>query len=138
VIDPRPPPLFDAHLHVIDPRYPLVANEGRRAQWLGLGLIVALRLGIHLYYGIGYAAVMVVPRMLGAWLLCRAIGAIWPLIVGHVLYDAALLTVMRTGHTWPYTALQIAAGIGAILLVTTVARTANRTGWIRWRESTRT
>lgn len=28
VIDPRPPPLFDAHLHVIDPRHPLVANEG--------------------------------------------------------------------------------------------------------------
>jgi hypothetical protein len=32
-----------------------------RAQWVGLGLIVALRLGIHLYYGIGCAAVMVVP-----------------------------------------------------------------------------
>ncbi len=28
MIDPRPPPLFDAHLHVIDPRYPPVANEG--------------------------------------------------------------------------------------------------------------
>jgi len=26
VIGPRPP-LFDAHLHVIDPRYRLVANE---------------------------------------------------------------------------------------------------------------
>ncbi len=72
---------------------------------------------------------MVVPWLLGAWLLYRAIGTIWPLIIGHALYDAALLTTMRTGHTWPYTALQIAAGIGAILLVTTVARTANRTDW---------
>jgi len=28
VIDPSPPALFDAHLHVIDPRYPLATNEG--------------------------------------------------------------------------------------------------------------
>jgi len=108
-----------------------------RAQWAGLGLIVALRLGIHLYYGVGYAAVTVVPWMLGAWLLYRAIGTIWPLIIGHTLYDAALLTVMRTGHTWPYTALQIATGIGTILLAATIARWANRTGRIRW-QATRT
>ncbi|MGI8416272.1 MAG: hypothetical protein ACR2P2_08745 [Nakamurella sp.] len=48
-------------------------------------MIVVLRLGIHLYYGIGYAAAMVVPWMIGAWLLYRAIGTIWPLIIGHVL-----------------------------------------------------
>ncbi len=103
-----------------------------RARWLGLALIVALRLGIHLYYGIGYAAIRVVPWLIGAWLLYRAIGSIWPLIIGHTLYDAALLTTMRTDHTWPYTALQIATAIGTIPLATTVARTANRTGRIRW------
>jgi hypothetical protein len=85
-------------------------------------LIVALRFGIHLYYGIGYAAVIVVPWMIGAWLLYRAIGTIWPLIIGHALYDAALLTTMRTSQAWASPALWTVAWIGAVLVLATVAR----------------
>lgn len=96
--------------------------QSRQAQWVGLLLIIALRYGIHLYYGVGYAAVFVVPWMIGAWLLYRAIGTIWPLIIGHALYDAAQFTTLRTGHTWAYTALQITAAIGALLLVRTIDR----------------
>jgi TRAP-type C4-dicarboxylate transport system permease small subunit len=58
--------------------------------------------------------------MIGAWLLNRAIGTIWPLI-GHALYDAAQFTALRTGHAWAYTALPITAAIGALLLVQTIA-----------------
>ncbi len=34
---------------------------------------------------IGYAAMLVAPWMIGAWLLYRAFGTIWPLIIGHAL-----------------------------------------------------
>jgi len=98
-------------------------------------LIVALRLGIHLYYGIGYAAVMVVPWMLGAWLLYRAIGTIWPLIVGHALYDAALLTTMRTSQAWVSPALWTVASIGAALLLATVMRWRTRPAGSRRRSA---
>ena len=102
-------------------------SKRRWAQWVGLVLVIALRFGIHVYYGLGFAAVMVVPWMIGAWLLYRAVGSIWPLIIGHVLNDAALVVVMRTQQVWVYTAVQVAAAIGAGLLIATAARWAIKT-----------
>jgi len=102
-------------------------SKRRWAQWVGLVLVIALRFGIHVYYGLGFAAVMVVPWMIGAWLLYRAVGSIWPLIIGHVLNDAGLVVVMRTQQVWVYTAVQVAAAIGAGLLIATAARWAIKT-----------
>src|SRR5664280_2393832 len=48
-------------------------------------LVLALRSGIHLYYGWG--GVFVVPWMIGAVLLYRALRSIWPLVIGHIIYD---------------------------------------------------
>jgi len=62
---------------------------------------------------------MVVPWMIGAWLLYRAVGTIRPLIIGHALYDAALLTTMRTSQAWVSPILWTVASIGAALLLAT-------------------
>jgi hypothetical protein len=102
-------------------------SKRRWVQWAGLVLVIALRFGIHVYYGYGFAAVMVVPWMIGAWLLYRAVGSIWPLIIGHAVNDAPLVVVMRTQQTWVYTALQVTAAAGAVLLIATAARWAIRT-----------
>lgn len=102
-------------------------SKRRWAQWAGLVLVIALRFGIHVYYGLGFAAVMVVPWMIGAWLLYRAAGSIWPLIIGHALNDAALVVVMRTQQAWVYTAVQGAAAVGAVLLIAAAARWAIKT-----------
>lgn len=103
-------------------------SKRRWAQWAGLVLVIALRFGIHVYYGLGFAAVMVVPWMIGAWLLYRAVGSIWPLIIGHAVNDAALVVVMRTQQAWVYTAVQVTAAVGAVLLIATAVRWAIRTG----------
>src|SRR5664279_3540120 len=47
--------------------------------------VLVLRSGIHLYYGWG--GVFVVPWMIGAVLLYRALRSIWPLVIGHIIYD---------------------------------------------------
>lgn len=39
--------------------------------------------GIHVCYWVGFAAVLVVPWIVAAWLLYGAIGTVWPLIIGH-------------------------------------------------------
>ncbi len=102
--------------------------KSRQAWWAGLLLVIALRFGIHLYYGVGFAAIMVVPWMVAARLLYRAIGSIWPLIIGHGLFDAALGITHRTGQRWPAVALYAAAGIGVLLVVCTIWRKMRSAG----------
>ena len=48
-------------------------------------LIFVLRSGIDLYCGWG--GVSVVSWMIGAVLLDRAVRSVWPLVIGHIIYD---------------------------------------------------
>ena len=47
--------------------------------------VIVLRAGIHLYYG--WTMLFVIPWMVGAVLLFRALGSVWPLVIGHAAYD---------------------------------------------------
>ncbi len=99
-----------------------MSTTRRGIKWGGRALVIALRFGIHLYYGVGFAAVLAIPWIIGAWLLYRAIGTIWPLIIGHTLYDAAVFTMMRTDELWVSPALWVVALVGGVLLLATVRR----------------
>lgn len=50
-----------------------------------LATVIVLRAGIHLYYS--WTMLFVIPWMVGAVLLYRALGSIWPLVIGHAAYD---------------------------------------------------
>jgi len=99
-----------------------IFNTQRWTQWAGLALVIALRFGIHVYYGVGFAAVLVVPWIVAAWLLYRAIGTVWPFIIGHALCDVASFTMMRAGQVWVSPTLWTVASIGGVLLLATVMR----------------
>jgi hypothetical protein len=50
-----------------------------------LSVVTVLRAGIHLY--LGWTALIVLPWMVGAVVLYRVMGSIWPLVIGHAAYD---------------------------------------------------
>ena len=71
------------------------ANLGRSGwawgpiRWgLVLLTVIVLRAGIHLYYS--WTMLVVIPWMVGAVLLYRSLGSIWPLVIGHIAYDILL------------------------------------------------
>jgi len=83
-----------------------------------LAVVVLARVGIHLYYGWG--VLLVLPWMIGAYLLYQVTRSIWPAIIGHAIYDL----VTFANNRFPTNALpnQIryllaAAGAAGLLLV---------------------
>lgn len=95
----------------------LAATRHRTGPWfplIALAVIEAVRVGIHLYYGWG--ALFVLPWMAGTLLLYRAVGLIWPFIVGHAVYDALAFTG-NMGLRAPHQALASIAQVGLVLAV---------------------
>ena len=62
--------------------------------WPVFGVVFALRFAMHLYYGWGSLAAA--PWVVGGFLLYRAAGTIWPLVIGHAMYD----TLTNVDHFW--------------------------------------
>lgn len=104
-------------------------RRGHRSRWVvpvSIVLLVALRWLVHAYYLWGSLFVLFwVP---GVYLLFRWCGSIWPLVIGHVVYDALALA----GHAYPTAAgtldgvLWLVAALGVGALVVSTARTASR------------
>lgn len=98
-----------------------------------LMLLIALRLLVHLYYLWGSLFVLLwVP---GAYLVYRWARSIWPLVIGHCVYDWLALT----GAAFPRTArvvdavLWVAAGCAVATLATTSRRAARSSSCsVRW------
>lgn len=75
--------------------------------------IVGLRCIGHLYWGFPAVLILVVPWMAGAWLMFRLSGTVWPLIIGHTVYDVFVFTAIRAPDVhWlaPTSAVVIFAG----------------------------
>jgi hypothetical protein len=95
--------------------------RGRCARWTvpaTLALLIALRLLVHLYYLWGSLFVLVwIP---GAYLVYRWAGSVWPLVLGHWVYDWLALTATA----FPRTAravdavLWLVAGCGVAVFAT--------------------
>ena len=95
--------------------------SGRRSRWAlpaALALLVTLRLLVHLYYLWGSLFVLVwVP---GAYLVYRWVGSVWPLVLGHWIFDWLAVTAAA----FPRTAgvvdavLWVIAGCGVVVSVT--------------------
>lgn len=97
-----------------------------RLQWkvlIPLILIaIILRAGIHLYYGFG--AFVVIPWMIGAVLLAGMAGSVWPLVLGHAIFDIAFFTESRfqlPAHAI-YTADQLIMTLGASIVAVSVIK----------------
>ena len=95
--------------------------RGRRARWAlpaTLVVLILLRLLVHLYYLWGSLFVLVwVP---GAYLVYRWAGSVWPLVVGHWVFDWLTLTgtaFPRTSRTVD-TVLWLVAGCGVVAMAT--------------------
>ena len=70
----------------------------RRSGWSPIGallLVTGLRLAIHTYYGWGSLFVLLwIPA---GYVLYRAAGSIWPLVVAHAVYDG----IQFSSDAWP-------------------------------------
>ncbi|MEO9139011.1 MAG: hypothetical protein ABI345_08085 [Jatrophihabitans sp.] len=98
------------------------AERNERARWLvpgTLGLLLALRWLVHLYYLWG--SVFVLFWVPGVYLLYRWVGSVWPLVLGHFGYDCAALA----GHAFPSTTSAVDAGLWAVSGVGVVALAAS-------------
>lgn len=77
--------------------------RGTRRRWTvpaTLALLITLRLLVHLYYLWG--SLFVVIWVPGAYLVYRWAGSVWPLVIGHWVYDWLALTATafpRTART---------------------------------------
>lgn len=80
--------------------------------WAVFGLLVALRLSFHIYYG--WLALFVVPWIAGAMVLWRWCPVLWPFIVGHSLFD--VLQFLRDSTDEGVASLAAAASTGLYLV----------------------
>lgn len=99
--------------------------RGRRPRWTITATITALivlRWLIHLYYLWG--SVFVVAWAPGAYLLYRWVGSVWPLIVGHWLYDGlALAARVYPRVSRPLdTTLWVLAACGVVAIAVSLGR----------------
>jgi hypothetical protein len=99
--------------------------RSRRSRWLvpaTIAVLVALRWLVHLYYLWG--SVFVVVWAPGAYLLYRWVGSVWPLVLGHCLYDWFSIA----GQAYPplshvfSVGLWILAAVGAVAIAMSVCR----------------
>ncbi len=111
-----------------------MGRTGRYFSWSVLvGVLLAARWAIHLYYGAG-PALYVLVWAAAAVALFLASGTIWPLVLAHSLYDAAAAIAARipatnTVVTW----LFWAAGAAAVI----VLAGTGRSWWNRSRQTRR-
>ncbi len=102
--------------------------RGRLARWavpVTLGLLVTLRLLVHLYYLWGSLFVLVwVP---GAYLVYRWAGSVWPLVLGHWIFDWLAVTAAAL----PRAAGAVDAVLWAIAGCGVVVAAVGATAWRR-------
>lgn len=91
-------------------------------------VVIALRVGIHYYYG--WTALFVPLWMVGALLLFRAVGRIWPLVIAHIVFDMVLSVMDRVPGTrspivnnfWVVGALAAGVAMVSVIRVRTSSR----------------
>jgi hypothetical protein len=92
--------------------------RGRHSRWAApatVAVLVALRWSVHLYYLWG--SLFVLGWVPGVYFLYRWIGSVWPLIVGHWLYDWLALAA----QTYPGLSRLLGAVLWALAAVGVVA-----------------
>lgn len=89
-----------------------LAARVRWPWWAVFGLLVALRLSFHIYYG--WLALFVVPWIAGAMLLWRWCPVLWPFTVGHSVFD--VLQFLRDSTDEGVASLATAAATGLYLV----------------------
>ena len=107
----------------------ILRNRWSRWPWMlcAAAAAVVIRLGIHLYYGWGSAFVL--PWIVAAFAVLWFGGSIWPLVIGHAIYDAAISVANRipSAEDWVLTGLDIVVlAAVAVLLVWSVKRLNGR------------
>ncbi len=105
-----------------------MGRTGRYVSWSVLvGVLLAARWAIHLYYGAG-PALWVVVWAAAAGALFLASGTIWPLVLAHSLFDAAAFTGARIpAANVPITWLFWAVVAAAVIVLAGTGRRWNRT-----------
>jgi len=105
-----------------------MGRTGRYVSWSVLvGVLLAARWAIHLYYGAG-PALWVVVWAAAAAALFLASGTIWPLVLAHSLFDAAAFTAARIpAANVPITWLFWAVVAAAVIVLAGTGRRWNRT-----------
>jgi len=105
-----------------------MGRTGRYFSWSVLvGVLLAARWAIHLYYGTQASLYVLVWAAAGVALFLAS-GTIWPLVLAHSLYDAAAFTTARipatnTVVTWLFWAVVAAA----VIVLAGTGRRWNRT-----------
>lgn len=90
-------------------------------------VVVATRAYGHLWMGFPAVLVTVLPWMAGAWFIFRMTGTVWPLIIGHVIYDVFVFGMGRSPDSyWP-----LAGGLVFTAAAGAWAVTAKRTRRMR-------
>jgi hypothetical protein len=91
-----------------------------------LVLLILFRLGIHIY--LGWGCLFVLLWIPAAYLLYRAAGTIWPLVLGHAIYDSlAYLGLRHDTHAETYgLILNTVAYVGALVIALSFWRATGR------------
>lgn len=92
----------------------------RRAAIIGgAAFVVGVRMAGHAYWG--SLVIGVVPWMAGIWLIFRICGTVWPLIVGHALFNVLVTFSYRYTSSAASTVFTITAYFGVAALAALIA-----------------
>lgn len=92
----------------------------RRAAIVGGAVfVVGVRMAGHAYWG--SLVIGVVPWMAGTWLIFRLCGTVWPLVVGHTMFNVLVTFSHRYPSSTASTVFTITAYVGAATLLTLIA-----------------
>lgn len=96
-------------------RWVSVRTERAMIAALTAAVVVAVRVYGHLWMGFPAVLVTVLPWMAGAWFIFRMTGTVWPLIIGHVVYDVFVFAMGRTpdNNYWTGAGLVVIGLVGA-------------------------
>lgn len=100
----------------------LMHGPGVRRKVLRALVVVAAAVvagGIRFYAHLNWQAevIAVVPWLVGSLLILRLCGTLWPLVLGHIVFNIITLTLLRTDLIWLDTTFQVLIFLGTITLL---------------------
>lgn len=105
---------------VVIRRWPRNVWVRRAAVICGAAFVVGVRMAGHAYWG--SLVIGVVPWMAGIWLIFRICGTVWPLVVGHALFNVLVTFSYRYSSSTASTVFTITAYVGVAAFAALIAR----------------
>lgn len=81
--------------------------------------VVGLRMLGHSYWG--SLIIAVVPWMAGAWIIYRICGTVWPLLVGHIVFDVLIAVDARLPWSSASTIYYVTVYVGLVAFIGLIA-----------------